>query len=633
MRTLSRRKFIATGTVASATLCMTGKLCAAEPGKKTFTILHTNDLHSNLIGMVPATDYSPFELNNDTTRGGYARLATLIKQRQAVGKTLGPVLILDGGDYSMGTAFAAAIRETGSELQLLSLMGCDATTFGNHEFDLGPDGTAQAIAVAAKAGRVPAVVVSNTTFTADDPKLDGFKRLEKDGVIRRYVVIKRGDLRFGIFGVLGKEAQFYTAGAAPAEFTDPIDTAKEMVKILRDQEKVDVVIALSHGGMTKGADGRYVDGEDAQLAKAVPGIDVVIGSHSHTELHEPVIVNGRTPVVQSGKYGQNLGELVISLNGEKLTVDSYKLIPVDDSIMGDKAIAAEIEKLKKTVTQVAFASRGYRIDQPLAIAPRDIPNTYSDIAASTLLANLCTDAFRNATKADISFTANGMMRSGLIRGKTGVQTVYDVFALAPLGAGVLDPTAGSTLVTGYFTGQEIKNLLEFFMVDNPAHPGEYFPRTSGLRFRYDPSRPKFDVVTAIELGDLDRGYTPIDITGKDARLYSISTPLMVAMILVAIPKYTKGKLQLQAKKKNGQPLTSRVEALDDPRNDTPDLLAPVGALDDASVDTKERNGALQEIKEWQAIMDHLRTLPAKAGELPIIPVDERANEVRAIKVG
>jgi 5'-nucleotidase len=102
---------------------------------------------------------------------------------------------------------------------------------------------------------------------------------------------------------------------------------------------------------------------------------------------------------------------------------------------------------------------------------------------------------------------------------------------------------------------------------------------------------------------------------------------------VAIPKYTKGKLQLQAKKKNGQPLTSRVEALDDPRNDTPDLLAPVGALDDASVDTKERNGALQEIKEWQAIMDHLRTLPAKAGELPIIPVDERANEVRAIKVG
>jgi 5'-nucleotidase len=406
-----------------------------------------------------------------------------------------------------------------------------------------------------------------------------------------------------------------------------------MVKILRETEKVDVVIALSHGGMTKGADGRYVDGEDVQLAKAVPGIDVVIGSHSHTELHEPVIVNGRTPVVQTGKYGMNLGELVLSLDGDKLTVDSYKLIPVDDTIIGDKSMADEIEKLKKTVTKVAFASRGYRIDQPLAIAPQDIPNTYSDIAASTLLANLCTDAFRHATKADISFTANGMMRSGLIRGKTGVQTVYDVFAVAPLGAGVLDTTAGSTLVTGYFTGQELKNLIEFFMVDSPAHPGEYFPRTSGLRFRYDPSRPKFDVVTAIELGDLDRGYQAIDITGNDPKLYSVSTPLMVAMILVAIPKYTKGKLPLQAKKKDGQPLTSKVEALDDPRNDTPELLPPGGTMDKAGVAAASGNGAGGEIKEWQAIMDHLRNLPAKKGELPVIPVDQRANEVRAIKVG
>lgn len=78
---------------------------------------------------------------------------------------------------------------------------------------------------------------------------------------------------------------------------------------------------------------------------------MVIGAHSHTELHEPIIVNGRTPVVQTGKYGENLGELVISLDGDKLTVDSYKLYPVDDMIMGDKAVAAEIESLKKTVTK------------------------------------------------------------------------------------------------------------------------------------------------------------------------------------------------------------------------------------------------------------------------------------------
>jgi len=615
-------------------LVLRGERTWAADGKKTFTILHTNDLHSNLIGMAPATDYTPFTLNDDNTRGGFARLATLIAKQKAARAGLGPVLVLDAGDYSMGTAFAAATRETGCELQLLARMGCDVTTFGNHDFDLGPDGTAQAIAAAAKAGRVPVVVASNTDFSANEPTLAGLQRLASDGLVRRYLVIERGGMRFGVFGLLGKEAQFYSGGAAPAKFTDPIETAREMVNLLRETEKVDVVIALNHGGMEKGKDGRFTDGEDVRIAAAVPGIDVVIGAHSHTELHEPVIVNGRTPVVQTGKYGENLGELVISLEGGKLAVESYQLIPVDDTILGDRSITDEIEKFKKTVTAVAFASRGYSIDQPLAIAPKDLPNTFTDIAAGTILANFCTDAFRSATKADLSFTANGMMRSGLIRGKSGVQTVYDVFAVAPIGAGVVDTTAGSTLLTGYFTGQELKNLLEFFLVDNPAHPGEYFPRASGMRFRYDPSRPKFDVVTAIEMGDIDRGYRAIDISGKDERLYSLTCPLMVGMNLIAIPKYTKGKLPLVAKNKDGQPLTSKVEALDDPRDDTPDLLGPAGTTDRGGVATATEKGVVREIKEWQAIMDHLCALAVKTpGELPVIPVDERAAEVRAIKAG
>jgi 5'-nucleotidase len=303
-------------------------------------------------------------------------------------------------------------------------------------------------------------------------------------------------------------------------------------------------------------------------------------------------------------------------------------------IAGDRAIGDEIAGFKKTVTAVVFASRGYSIDQPLAVASRDIPNTFTDIAASTILANLCTDAFRNATQADIGFTANGMMRAGITRGKSGVQTVYDIFALAPLGAGVVDPTAGSALVTGYFTGQELKHLLEFLLIDSPAHPGEYFPRASGMRFRYDPSRPKFDVVTAIEVGDLDRGYRAIDIGGNDEKLYSLTCPLYHGLILVAIPEYTKGKLTLVAKNKDGQPLKTRVEALDDPRDDTPYLLPPPGTTDQASLDTVSQKGAIREIKEWQAIMDHLRGLPVtNPGELPTIPVDKRAAEIRAIKVG
>jgi 5'-nucleotidase / UDP-sugar diphosphatase len=630
---LSRRKLLAGAAAVGTMVGLQGKQAVSADRKKTFTILHTNDLHSNFVGMSPELDYSPFTLSDDKTLGGFARLSALITARKASLEAQGPVLVLDDGDYSNGTAFGAATRETGAELLLLARMGFDATTFGNHEFDFGPEGLGASISVAAKGGRIPPIIVSNADFSKDDPTLADLQRLVKEGVIRRHLVIERGGIRFGIFGLLGKEAAIYTSGGA-ASFSDAIEAAKEIVMKLRLAEKVDVVICLSHGGLRKGTDGRFTEGEDVDLANAVPGIDVVISGHSHTAVQEAIIVNRRTPVVQSGKYGENLGELMMTLEGDKLAVESYRLIPIDAVIAGDRAIGDEIDKLKSTVTDVVFASRGYSIDQPLAMIPQDFPNTFTDIAAGTPLANLVTDAFRKATKADIGFNANGAMRAGLYRGKSGVATVYDVFAVAPLGAGVVDSTAGSALVTGYLTGQELKHLLEFLLVDNPVHPGETFPRTSGMRFRYDMSRPQFDVVTAIELGDLDRGYRAIEIGGSDERLYSLTCSLYVGKILVAIPNYTKGKLSFVPKNKDGQPLKSKVEALDDPRHDTPDLLPPQGALDTDSVATVTDKGSVREIKEWQAVMDYIRDLPTKApGELPTIPVDDRASEVRAIKAG
>lgn len=626
----TRRQFLAGSAAVGATMLLSGVAAAAD-GKKTFTILHTNDMHSAFIGMGPSSDYTPFKLNDDKTRGGFARLASMIAKRRETREKQGPVLVLDAGDYSMGTAFGAATREIGGELRLMSRMGYDATTFGNHEFDLGPDGLGKSIDVASKAGPIPTVLASNTNLSANDATLTDLQRLSKDGLIRRYLVIERGGIRFGIFGVLGQEAVIYTTGGA-VSFSNANEAAMEMVKALRGTEKVDVVICLSHGGVEKGKDGQYTEGDDVHVAENAPGIDVVIGGHSHTALQQPIIVNDRTPVVQTGKEGENLGELVLTIDGGELKIESYRLYRIDDTIAGDRGMEDEINRFGKMVTGAVFASRGYRVDEPLAKAPQDLPNTFTDIGASTLLANLITDAFRSATKADIGFTANGLMRAGLKRGKSGVQTVYDVFSVAPLGAGVIDPTAGSALVTAWFTGPELKNLLEFLLVDNPTHPGEYFPRSSGMRFRYDPSRPMFDVVTAIEVGDVDRGYRAIDISGKDRSLYSLSCPLYLGLIIAAIPKFTKGKLALEPKKKDGQPLKSKVDALDDLRGDTPYLLPPPGKLDSNEVATGTGAHGVREIKEWQAIMDHLRNLPVeRKGELPTIPVDERAAEVRAIK--
>jgi 5'-nucleotidase/UDP-sugar diphosphatase len=217
-----------------------------------------------------------------------------------------------------------------------------------------------------------------------------------------------------------------------------------------------------------------------------------------------------------------------------------------------------------------------------------------------------------------------------------VQTVYDVFAVASIGTGVVDPTAGSSLVTGYFTGQELKNILNFFHGINPPEAGELFPRASGMKHKYDLSRPKFDAVTAIEVGDIDSGYREIDITGKDEQLYSLTAPLQLVPFISGIPELTKGEISVVAKNKDGEPLKSKAEALQLPgeHKSTPDLVLQRGPVDPASIDTETENGVVQELKEWQAIMDYLVALPKKDGEeLPTIPMDERASEARTLKVG
>src|SRR5271168_2059068 len=184
---------------------------AAEQKKvMTFTILHTNDMHSNLVGIGPASEYSPTTLNDDGTIGGMERIAALIAERRKAREAAGPVLVLDIGDFSIGTPFGGAIQETGAELQCLAMAGYDATTIGNHEFDSGPDALAKAVAAANRAGRVPPILAANTHFDADDAGLAGFKELARAGVIRSHILMERGGIRFGLFGIMGTDSIQFT---------------------------------------------------------------------------------------------------------------------------------------------------------------------------------------------------------------------------------------------------------------------------------------------------------------------------------------------------------------------------------------------------------------------------------------
>ena len=559
------------------------------------------------------------------TIGGIARIASLIAERRRAREGAGPVLVLDIGDFSVGTPFAGAIQETGAELQCLAMAGYDATTFGNHDFDFGPDALANAIAAANKAGHVLPILAANTHFDADDAGLSGLKELARTQLIRSHMLLERGGIRFGLFGIMGTDSIQFTINPGAVTFSDPIEAARKMAKQLR-VEGADIVICMSHCGVREPENGPITEGEDVALARAVPEIDVVVGGHTHTFIRSPIVANG-TPVVQAGCYGAALGELVIQMEGRERKVAFYKLHSIDDTIPGDPRLAKAMEVFKADTSRIVFGPRGFRIDEPLVIIDRDWSNTVFDLKASLPLGNLATDAIRYATQADVALNAAGMVRAGLTKGKSGVQTAYDVFLLAPLGIGVSDQSAGGSLVLVYLTGREIKNCLEFMLIGNPNLPGQYFPRVSGMRFRYDMTRPKSDAVTQIELGDLATGYRTIDISEAATDLYSVACNLYFGLVLASISK--KAGLPLVPKKKDGTPINSRVEAL--PEGSGPYLLPPRGTMDqDQAV-----HGATSsmEIKEWQAIMVYLKRLPKKNDQgVCLLVIDEQVEENRAINL-
>jgi 5'-nucleotidase / UDP-sugar diphosphatase len=592
----------------------------------TFTILHTNDMHSNLVGIGPASEYSPTTLNDDGTIGGIERIAALIAERRKAREALGPVLVLDIGDFSIGTPFGAAIQETGAELQCLAMAGYDAITIGNHEFDCGPDALAKAVAAANRAGRLPPILAANTHFDGDDAGLSGFKELARAGLIRSHMLLERGGIRFGLFGIMGTDSIQFTINPGAVTFSDPTEAARKMAQQLR-AEGADVVICLSHSGVREPEHGPITEGEDIELARAVPEIDVIVGGHTHTFLRTPIIADG-TPIVQAGCYGAGLGELAIEMEGSERRVAFYKLHAIDDTIAGDPRLAEAMEVFKAQTTRIVFAPRGFAIDEPLVVIDHDWSNTFFDLAASMPLGNLTADAIRHATKADVALNAAGMVRAGLTKGKSGLQTVYDVFLLAPLGIGVSDQSAGGSLVLVYLTGREIKNCLEFLLIGNPNLPGQYFPRVSGIRFRYDPTRPKFDSVTQIDLGDLASGYRTIDLSDTSTTLYSVACNLYFGLMIMSISR--KAGVSFVPKRKDGTPLQSRAEALPEAPQSGPYLLPPKGAIEQ---DQTAPGTASPEIKEWQAIMDYLKILPNKNDKgISMLVIDERTQENRTINL-
>ncbi|MBU2547797.1 MAG: 5'-nucleotidase C-terminal domain-containing protein [Proteobacteria bacterium] len=571
----------------------------ASAAEKRLTLVHANDLHSHLLGFSPNIDYTPQRTGDDRTVGGWARLASAIERVRR--ERPGPVLVLDAGDFMMGSLFHLISREEAVELRLLYRMGYDLLTLGNHEFDLKPRGLARILAAARDRGELPRIVSSNAVFSAESDQDDELERLFKEGLVEPYRVLERDGLRIGFFGLMGRDAAQVAPFARPMTFEDPVAAAGRMVRLLREREKVDLVVCLSHGGLAPVRS----RSEDIRLAEEVEGIDVIIGGHTHTRVPEPLRV-GRTLIVQAGSYGRFLGVMDLVLDAGQVRLDRYELVNIDDRIPGDGAITEAVRAFEDRVDRTVLEPMGLGFQTAIAATAFDLRIEEDE----SNLGNLISDAIRwsinrydsdpadPASRVVLGVISNGVIRDDILVGRTGRIAVCDAFRAIPLGVGS-DDTPGYPLVSFYIDASELKKVFEILASIHPLKGPDYFIQFSGARVRYNPHRMLFDRVIEISLGDEETGYVPLDYSRSNRRLYRVGADIYNSTFLKVIGGFTYGILEIAPKDRQGRPIAD---------------------LKTARVDADKRRDGIQELKEWRAVIDFLRGFSDRNGDgLPDVP--------------
>ena len=537
------------------------------------TILFTHDMHSHLL---PAND------EEGHSYGGFARLKTVIDQQRLLHPD---ALLVDGGDFAMGSLFQTAFSTDATELRSMGALGYDVTTFGNHEYDYRASGLAEMLNAAVSSGEpVPAIVQANyMPPRKGEPDYDQtdamvWESFENYGV-QNYTVIQRGGINFAVFGIMGVDADS-CAPMSGMVLEDPTDAAQDTVDWINAHvPEPRVVVCLSHSG----TDPDPEKSEDELLAASVDGIDVIISGHTHSTLEDPLVVND-TYIVSCGEYSKNLGVLTLTMEGEELSFSNYELIPVDSSVSEAEAMTVQIEEYKKMV-ETNYLSRfgNLAYDQVLAVNPFAF-DSISDLTKyhrESSLGNLIADSYLWAVKqeegesyvpVDFALTPNGVIRESFA---TGNITVADVFNVSSLGIGP-DGIPGYPLVSAWITGKDLKNVFEVDASVTGLMPAAqlYF---SGMTFTFNPNRMLFDRVTDCAQVLEDGTTLPIE----DDRLYRVVTGLYCGQMLGAVNAKSFGLLNITPRDSQGNAITN---------------------LEDFILHDEDGN----EIKEWYALASYLQ---------------------------
>jgi len=578
----------------------------AQESKK-LTILHTNDFHSHLQGFAPESAYTPLAADNDPTLGGMARIAGMIKAVRD--QNPGSTLVVDAGDCLMGTLFQALEPATGFQIPLMKKAGYDVVAVGNHDFDFGPEAYAGILKNSAQNGEIPVMLLGNSFTDPEDPADDAFEAVFNEGLVRPWVVREINGIRVGLFSLLGKDADESAPYATPVTFGKIIPAAKRIVREL-NREGCDVIICLSHSGITKSKKGGWT-GEDVKLAQKVKGIDLIITGHTHTLLKEPLIVNG-IPIVGVGDNGRYLGRVDLQISSGGMKLEKYEAIPVDDRAVAREDIQSEIVLQQEAINKAILIPIGLSYTMPVVSAPFTVSYDEYGNAEESNLGVLVADAVYNYVNSegpgtDVAIVAAGVLRDPI---QPGVQSVADIFRVMSLGSGN-DNVPGYSLSRMWITGKELKNITEILLFTSASASSNY-PYYSHLRIEYDPDGRLFNKVRRIQITDSKGNVSEVNTSKDDPRLYSIVANSYLADNLGLVKKKTFGLIKVEPKDSTGKPVTE---------------------MDDFIIDFNEGQPGLQEGKEWLALLKYLQKFkPAEAGGLPVIPESYRNPERSLVPV-
>ena len=575
-------KYFPLGVIIILSSVFTNNALFAQETHK-LVILHTNDLHSRLEGYAPTSEYTPYTTGDDMTKGGFSRLASIIEKEKS--ENPGNILVLDAGDFLMGTFYHYMEEYNPFQLPLMKEMGYDAVALGNHEFDFGPGRLTGIINNSLNSAEIPQLLMGNAVFDEKDDADDNFQDLFDKGIIRRSVVIEKNGLKIGIFSLMGEDADESAPYAVPVKFEKITRSAKKITRELKSQG-CDIIVCLSHSGIEIDDKGEWT-GEDVKLAEKVDDIDILISGHTHTMLNEPLIING-TPLVQTGSYGRSVGRLELELTNGNIRVSDYKLIPVDDNIEGNRLIGEKINSQKKLISEKLYNITGYRIDERVVKTEFQLDcNEYGELEESNLgplVADAIHDYVNSETEAgtDISMVAAGVIRDRL---EPGIQTIQDIFRVMSLGSGD-DEVPGYPLARVYVNAKELKRILEILLVAYKSTPSNYC-YYSGIQVRYDPGKGLLRKIQSISIENGKGEMIPVDISKENKKLYSITANAYMLEFIGIIQEMTFGLIKVTPKFAGGEEVADMSETI---------------------IDFDEVAEGLQEGKEWIALVRYLSSM-------------------------